>query len=422
MNFKRFKHKKPITLKKLIILGLGIVLLGTGCEKQVQNNKEIVKSEDIIINNDLNLLNERVLLSDDTSIYKFVDTLIPSTKSEVTSSITIQLIANLQPPIYNNEVLQASHIRIVNGYAYVSYNTQGPRYLGGADIVDVNSPAKPKLISSVIFINEETNMGKDISSIDVEPKGSGNNNCVWLVGAEEGNESLQSPAMVERYILNSSNQFKHSDDPKQFYDLPGYVGTDVRFNDNKVYVTSGTGGGLTVLNNGMNKIDFFDLPNARSVDVNSAYVLALGGFPGYLLRPGSFYDNIGGANDPEAKSILRLYNNFALVSLGEEGLKCYDMSSETPSVAVSSLPAPLVPDGKDSWEYVTNGVSVNNGWVYVANGAGGLDIAKIDINGILKWKGNINLGASVNFVEANADYVFVATGSRGLKILKVVEF
>jgi hypothetical protein len=35
--------------------------------------------------------------------------------------------------------------------------------------------------------------------------------------------------------------------------------------------------------------------------------------------------------------------------------------------------------------------------------------------------GNINLGASVNFVEANANNVFVARGVLGLKILKVIE-
>jgi hypothetical protein len=35
--------------------------------------------------------------------------------------------------------------------------------------------------------------------------------------------------------------------------------------------------------------------------------------------------------------------------------------------------------------------------------------------------GNIDLGASVNFVEASDNYVFVATGLGGLKILKVTE-
>jgi hypothetical protein len=35
--------------------------------------------------------------------------------------------------------------------------------------------------------------------------------------------------------------------------------------------------------------------------------------------------------------------------------------------------------------------------------------------------GNVDLEASVNFVEANGEYVFVARGVLGLKILKVTK-
>ena len=169
----------------------------------------------------------------------------------------------------------------------------------------------------------------------------------------------------------------------------------------------------------MNKLDFYELDNARSVDVNTEYIIGLGGNPGHLFIPNRLNKDVGGASDPEAKSILRLYNNFALVALGEDGLKCFDLYSNTPENPISSLPRPAI-NGYNPWEYVTNGVSVSNGWVYIANGAGGLDIAKLNCNGKLTWLGNINLHSSVNFVEASSEYVFVATGS-GLKILKVTE-
>ena len=59
---------------------------------------------------------------------------------------------------------------------------------------------------------------------------------------------------------------------------------------------------------------------------------------------------------------------------------------------ISSLPGPAVPEGGSQWDYVTNGVSVSdNGWVYIANGAGGLDVAKLDSEGQLTWMGNIDL-------------------------------
>jgi len=374
----------------------------------------------MLINNNLNTLNERISLADNTSAYIFGDTAkktIKSSKGTLSSSVTIQLIARLSPPEYNGEVLQASHVRIVDHYAYVTYNTQGPRYLGGVDIVDISSPADPKLVSSVIFINKETNKGKDVSAVDVKySQAAESNTFLWITGADETRDS----AFAERYKLNSSNQFESGQSVN--FSLKGYVGTDVKFYNDKVYVTSGTGGGLTILDNQMKEVSFMNLENARSVDVNKDFEIALGGNPGHLYNPGIWDKEIGGSTDPEAKSILRLYNKFALVALGEEGLKCYDLSSNIPSTVISALPRPTVPEGESPRDYVTNGVSVsNNGWVYIANGAGGMDIAKIDTDGQLTWMGNVNLDASVNFVEANANYVFVARGVLGLKILRVTE-
>ena len=411
-------------MKHSLLFCIIIFLIVIGCKKNddqtIRKSSDNIGSKGMLINNNLNTLNERISLADNTSAYIFGDTAkktIKSSKGTLSSSVTIQLIARLSPPEYNGEVLQASHVRIVDHYAYVTYNTQGPRYLGGVDIVDISSPADPKLVSSVIFINKETNKGKDVSAVDVKYSQSAESNTfLWITGADETRDS----AFAERYKLNSSNQFESGQSVN--FSLKGYVGTDVRFYNDKVYVTSGTGGGLTILDNQMKEVSFMNLENARSVDVNKDFEIALGGNPGHLYNPGIWDKEIGGSTDPEAKSILRLYNKFALVALGEEGLKCYDVSSNMPSTVISALPGPAVPEGESPLDYVTNGVSVSdNGWVYIANGAGGMDIAKIDTDGQLTWMGNVNLDASVNFVEANANYVFVARGVLGLKILKVTE-
>ena len=411
-------------MKQSLLFCITIFLIVIGCKKNddqtIRKSSDNIGSKGMLINNNLNTLNERISLADNTSAYIFGDTAkktIKSSKGTLSSSVTIQLIARLSPPEYNGEVLQASHVRIVDHYAYVTYNTQGPRYLGGVDIVDISSPADPKLVSSVIFINKETNKGKDVSAVDVKySQAAESNTFLWITGADETLDS----AFAERYKLNSSNQFESGQSVN--FSLKGYVGTDVRFYNDKVYVTSGTGGGLTILDNQMKEVSFMNLENARSVDVNKDFEIALGGNPGHLYNPGIWDKEIGGSTDPEAKSILRLYNKFALVALGEEGLKCYDLSSNIPSTVISALPRPTVPEGESPRDYVTNGVSVsNNGWVYIANGAGGMDIAKIDTDGQLTWMGNVNLDASVNFVEANANYVFVARGVLGLKILKVTE-
>ena len=410
-------------MKQLFLFCITIFLIVIGCKKNddqtFRKSSDNIGSKGMLINNNLNTLNERISLTDNTPAYIFGDTAkktIKSSKGTPSSSVTIQLIARLSPPEYNGEVLQASHIRIVDNYAYIGYNTQGPRYLGGVDIVDINSPDHPKLISSVVFINQETNKGKDVSSVDAKNSSdSKGKTSLWITGADETSDS----AFVERYELNSCQQFESSQ-PVNF-SLKGYVGTDVRYYNDKVYITSGTDGGLTILDDQMKEVSYLTLKNARSVDINKDFEIVLGGNPGHLYKPGFWDQEIGGATDPEAKSMLRLSCKFALVALGEDGLKCYDITSDKPEL-MSALPRPSVPEGKEPWDYVTNGVSVfDNKRVYIANGAGGLDIAKIDNNGQLKRTGNIDLGASANFVEANTNYIFVATGTGGLEILKVTE-
>ncbi len=374
----------------------------------------------MIINNDPVSLSQRMAVDNNAQSYVFDDSVVPKdlgSKGAKGASVTLNLIAALYPPTYNGEVLQASHVRIAGNYAYVAYNTQGSRYLGGVDVVDISSPYNPVLVSSVVFINPETNKGIDVSSVEAyEPAGGEGNTRVWITGADETSDS----AFVEQFELNSMHQFESGQTVK--VDIPGYVGTDVRYFDNKIFVTSANDGGLTILDNQMNKLSYMDINNARSVDINPDYEVVLGGNPGHLYYPGIWDKEIGGAMNEGAKSIIRLHNQFALVALGEEGVRSYDLSTATPPTPVSSLPTPLVPDGATASDYVSNGVSVTgNGWVYIADGAGGLDVAKMDGSGNLTWLGNVNVEASANYVEANNEYCFVARGVKGLKIIKVTE-
>lgn len=68
---------------------------------------------------------------------------------------------------------------------------------------------------------------------------------------------------------------------------------------------------------------------------------------------------------------------------------------------------------------VTNAVSTDGNFIYMANGGAGLDILKLDedLNPIAEGIAEIN--GSANFVQAKGEYIYVASGS-GLKILKIV--
>jgi hypothetical protein len=123
----------------------------------------------------------------------------------------------------------------------------------------------------------------------------------------------------------------------------------------------------------------------------------------------------------EAKSIVRLRGDLAFVAAGTGGMEVYNILT---GEKVASLPRPSIPqDAEFPLNYVTNGVSVNNDLVLVANGGSGIHIALLDDGGELCSIGKFMFenGSSANFIEASDNKIFVATGLGGLKILEIVK-
>ena len=210
-------------MKKILFLFTALLLAGTACKKTdeqpVLASTDNIVYKNMLICNVSSLLDSRMTLSDEPSEYTVGNTSKRTSKSSdavAGSSATIELIARLSPPEYGDEILQASHVKIFGHYAYVAYNTQGERYLGAVDVVDVAIPSEPKLISSVIFINQETNKGKDVSSVDVTTSPSGTT-LLWVTGSDETSDS----AFVERFELNSSNQFESGTRQKMLHCVAG---------------------------------------------------------------------------------------------------------------------------------------------------------------------------------------------------------
>ncbi len=394
------------------ILGLFIIF---SCQKE---DVLIVEEESgIYINNDLNYLGKRVKSSGEN---------VPIIDSELksTSNYQLTLIATVDSPEFEGTTLQASHIKMVNDYAYVTYNIQGSVYLGGAEIFNVSNIQNPQLISQAIFSD------MDISSIDAEPLGSGNNNFVYVVGAYDPNKNYlnNGPSVVERLIVNSANQFKHLTSPRQFYDLPGYMGNDVRYNSQAIYVTSGSNGGLTVLNNGMNLNQYEDIPYTRSVDVRVSgpsnkleRVVVYSAQEGLIVFDGNNNElrriATGGNHFPngiytEAKSIVRLHGDLAFVSVGDGGVEVYNIETGELTHTIE-LPGASLEDG-----FVSNGVAITNDLVLIANGETGVAIYSLNDYSFI---GSFTLSGSVNYVGAINNKIFVATGLGGLSILEITE-
>lgn len=415
-------------MKKIGLLTLILavfVLLWTSCEKDPGTSQE---KDRMIVNNELSVLSKRVTIPATDWVMPLypvpADERLKGVKYiDVSSNYVIKLRAEVAPPEFQGKKLQASHIKIVGNYAFVTYNRQGPEYLGGIDIFDVSDISNPVLISNAIFPYV------DISSIEIESLGSGNNNFVYVAGAEnmDYNTDLNSPALAEKFILNSANQFQHINDPRRVTDIMSFVATDIKKFNNKIYVTSGTTGGLTTLNSGMNITNTLMIPDARSIDADSEKMVVLKGTDGEIFvydLNGNQIKHIvtGGANIPESKSMVRISGNFAFAALGELGMKMYNLST---GAEVGYLPRPIEYLTADTpGNYVTNGVSINQKIILVANGGAGVYVAQLtDDNQIaLMGKMGFENKSSANFIEARDNKVFVATGLGGLKILEIVPY
>jgi hypothetical protein len=391
-------------MRKIFFLTLAFFsLMFVSCEKE-----PIISSEGAItINNNRSQLNSRVTIRD-TEVFNSGTTL-KSTDSEY----QIILRAEVGSPYIGEHQLQASHIKLSGNHAYVTYNTQGASYRGGAEIFNVVAIKAPTIISQALISDTE------LTSIDVDPKGVGLNNFVYVVGAynPDANYLENGPAVIEKLIVNQANQFVHLDSPRQFYDLPGYMANDVRYDSQTIYATSGSNGGLTVLNNGMNLKDEHPLEYTRSVDIGNYLVVysVTEGLIVYNAKNGKEIRRISTGGDHfteagkylEAKSMVRLYDDLAFVSVGNGGVEVYDLSNGN---HVHTIP---VPEG-----YVSNGVSVTDDLILIANGSAGIQVIDRKTYEVL---GSFTLNGSANFVSAKCNKLFVATGLSGLNVLEIVK-
>lgn len=326
------------------------------------------------------------------------------------SNYALVLRAEVDPPVYEKQTLRASHVSIEGTRAFVAYNTEGNDYLGGVDIFDITNIKKPVLKAQVI-IN-----GADFSAVAFH------DDKIYLAGATGSAEEdgLESPAVVE-IITWENNQVS---DSSKMLDVMGFVATDVKIQGDKLYVTSGTNGGLSIYDlQTLELLDTKKLDDARSIAFSSDQFTVMQGMPArvniYQTADGSLVQSYtaGGANVPESKSIVAMQNGLVFVPAGKEGLKVLDAAT---GENVMDMPLPDMPE-EDPAHLVTNAVSVAGDKVFIANGAAGMYVARQQDKEI-DMLGSVSFKASANYVESQGNVIFVATGTGGLKILEIVTY
>lgn len=326
---------------------------------------------------------------------------------DTSNQYPIELIADVAAPVYQGSTLKATHVDINGNYAYVSYNTEGDKYLGAIDVFDITTAATPKLIAEAIFPYT------DINALVY------NNNRLYITGASDiyKDTSLKNPA-VAGYVNLSGNiptgTFK-------IYNVPGYAGTDINYSNSKLYVTSGANGGLSVLEpSTFTATKYIDIRDLRSVAISSGNKLSVySGEKGVSTFAADTYTSINsftpGVDVAESKRTIDFYNENLLVSGGKAGMLYYNASTggKIDDILLPKTP----PAGVDANDIVTNAVSNNSGLFFSANGAAGVYLSLPKDATTLSLVGSMDLKGSANYVKSKGDYIYVAS-STGLKILK----
>ena len=388
--------------KNVYLLSFLAMSLLIGCDDNNDNKNDGQSSNNITITSDQSTLNKRLDLTNSGVISIENGALTGKSAEATNTSFPLVQIAEVKPPVdANGRTLQASHVTVNGNYAYVSYIMRGDAYSGAIDVIDVSDPYKPKLVTSALIPNT------DITSLTF----SGSN---LIIGAakdvDKDTQLAGNPAIVFNMELSSGLL---TDKLKTNY-LESRVTTDVAANTSNYFAVTGDNGSLYKINSSTKVIaGKAALADLRSIALTSDKVVTLSGTKGvniYNQSTLALQKSFATSNDVSgAKRTMDIDGTKLFVSEGPNGLGVYDINSGSKLQTIGITTA-----GEDN---VTNAVSFNDGYAFVANGALGLNVYQSTTQ--LNLLGSVGIAGSSNYVKSSGDYIYVASGTGGLKIIKM---
>lgn len=353
--------------------------------------------------------------------------LVSSAMALNAATVELTLIAEIDPPIVDGQVVQATSITLLAGNkSVVSYNMAGAPRLGGVDHIQNSKKNKPNLTGSVTF-----------NDADINAVTSDGSYIYAAVASDSG--GFPYPAIMERVRLKG-NGFVLDD--AQRIALTSFAATSTLHVNNVIYVTSGNTGGVFAFDStDLSLLGEYVLDDARWVawdETNDRIVVLLGTtgelalfaegeFPNGSMVPLATID-VPGVDVPESKNTVEIVGGKAFVAAGPEGVQvvCLDDGQ-----IVGSVPRPdPVALGLDPSVVVTNSVSVDGDLLFISNGEAGVYVAQAaqsfdesncnePLNVSLLGKLQFDDLQSVNHVAYKGDYLFIAAGLGGVKVVRV---
>ncbi|MFC0777381.1 hypothetical protein [Flavobacterium sp. HJSW_4] len=388
--------------KNVYLLSFLAMSLLIGCDDNNDNKNDGQSSNNITITSDQSTLNQRLDLTNSGVISIENGSLTGKAAETASTSFPLVQIAEVKPPVdANGRTLQASHVTVNGNYAYVSYIMRGDAYSGAIDVIDVSDPYKPKLVTSALIPST------DITSLTF----SGSN---LIIGAakdvDKDTQLAGNPAIVFNMELSSGLL---TDKLKTNY-LESRVTTDVAANASNYFAVTGDNGSLFKINSSTKALaGKAAMADLRSIALTSDKVVTLSGTKGVnvynqstLALQKSFTTSVDVSG---AKRTMDVDGTKLFVSEGPNGLGVYDINSGSKLQTIGITTA--------AEDNVTNAVSFNDGYAFVANGALGLNVYQSTTQ--LNLLGSVGIAGSSNYVKSSGNYIYVASGTGGLKIIKM---
>ena len=414
-------------MKKYLLLLTAVFIIVSSCsddndDTQQTEQTEII-AEGVSINNNLAELasrvtskNSLVLIEDiPSSVSTKVKSINEKFDIDYTKNYVFTLKAEVEAPSVDGESVQATHVMIstTDKLAFVSYNTKGIEYNGGVEVFDITDEDNPILKAQALFSDV------DFSSVDYY------DGVIYLAGALDpasDGYSFESPAVLITMGFSSSNEITAV---LETVDIPSYVATDVVVDADHVYVTSGSDGKLSILENsdGYSVLDEIDIADARSLSLNTDNIYVLGAAQKVIrsFQKSDFTELASTSVDymitTDSKTEIDVTDNYILAALNESGLDIRNIDG----TLKEHFDRPITSEDGIDEDYVTNSVSLNDELLVIGNGGAGVYIGAMvpENDDVVSMLGSMDLDGSANFVKSEGDYIFVAAGTGGLKIITI---
>lgn len=343
------------------------------------------------------------------------------------ASVSLTLITEIDPPIVDGEVVQATSISLDGGdKAMVSYNMRGAPRLGAIDWMIKLTDKKPNLSSSVTFNDA------DINAVTTDGA------YVYAAVATDTG-GFPFPAVFERVRIKN-DKFTLADADR--IGLTSFAATSAMRTSNEIYATSGNTGGVFAFSKAqLQPLGEFALHDARWVawDKDGSRIVVVQGTPGQIsiFEQGAFPNgsmnllntfSFPGADVPESKSTADIAGGKAFIAAGPEGVQivCLDDGQIVGSVPRPD-PAAL---GLDPSVVVTNAVAVDKDLLFISNGEAGVYVAQggedfddtaCNAEQQITMLGKLRFDdlQSVNHVAYENDHLIIAAGLGGVKVVRV---